>query len=287
MTIRTPPAWGFDTISAAISAIGQGAPDDVWRGDANRSAIPQVRRIGLDAIGRALALGWRDFSENRTDVLMVCMIYPIVGLLFGLLAAGSGLLQLLFPLVSGFALVGPFAAVGFYEMSRRRERGLQVTWLDGIGVLRSPAIGSVALLGSAILLLLALWLVVANLIYVATMGPEPPVSLTGLVAAVVNTNAGRTLALVGIATGAGFAAATLLLTVVAFPILLDRGIGVPAALQISLRVVATNPLPMLVWAVVVAALLALGSLPALIGLAVVLPVLGHATWYLYRETVAF
>ena len=286
MLIRTPPAWGIDTIRDALASIGSASPEAHFGPRGAAGTTPVVRRINMADLRQALARGIDDFSANRTDVVFLGVIYAVAGLLLAALAAGRGALHLIFPLASGFALIGPLAAIGLYEMSRRREAGRPVTWLDGLAVLRSPAIGQIALLGAALLLVLAAWLVVASLIYDATLGPQPPASLPAFAAAMTGTTAGLTMAALGVAAGAVFAAAVFTLTVVAFPLMLDRHVDVAVAVSTSLRVVAVNPGPMLAWAAIVAGGLVLGSLPLLVGLAVVLPVLGHATWHLYRAVVA-
>ncbi len=284
MTIRTPPAWGYDRLKDAFGAVGSAAPDEYW--GARRAGVPAVRRIGFDALGRALAAGAREFAANRSDVIFLCVIYPLAGLVFGAMAASGGLLHLLFPLASGFAIVGPFAAIGLYELSRRREAGRDVTWLDALGVIRSPGIGRMTLLGAMLMLILALWLVTAQAIYDLTLGPLPPDSIAGFARTLWATEAGHALVIAGTAAGAVFAAAAFLVSVVSFPVLLDRDVGLETAVTTSLRVVRANPGPMLGWAAIVTGGLVLGSLPLLVGLCVVLPVLGHATWHLYREVVA-
>ncbi len=286
MHIRMPPEWGFDKLRETFGAIGSAAPDDYWSNDAKWRVAPTVRRIGIADIRKALELGWRDFTNSRTDVLFLCFIYPLAGLLFAGLAAGNGMIQLVFPLASGFALIGPLAAVGLLEMSRRSEMGRHVSWLDTFAVLRSPAIGTLALLGVMLLLILALWLVTAEAIYNATLGPAAPVSLEAFARDLVGRPAGSILVVTGIVAGAIFAVVVFALSVVSFPVLLDRNVTLAEALQTSMTVVRLNPGPMLVWAAVVVGGLVLGSLPLLVGLAVTLPVLGHATWHLYRAVTA-
>ena len=132
MTIQSPPGWGWDQLRQAVQSIGSASPEEYWhttadRSGSDRSATPAVRRLGWADLTGALASGLDDFKANRTDVIFLCVIYPIVGLLLGRVASGYGLLPLLFPLASGFALVGPLAAVGLNEMSRRREQGETVS----------------------------------------------------------------------------------------------------------------------------------------------------------------
>jgi uncharacterized membrane protein len=286
MVIQSPPGWGWDQAAQAVNAIGSAKPEEYWDARARDGAAPRVRRIGLPDLTEALAAGFRDFAANRTDVMFLCIIYPAVGLLLGRVASGYGLLPLLFPLASGFALVGPLAAVGLNEMSRRRELGKEARWVDAFGVLRAPSIGSIALLGVLLVTLFVLWLVVAEAIYLLTLGPLPPSSPAAFSHDVLATSAGWTMVVVGMAVGFVFALIVLTISVVSFPLLLDRNVGIDTAVATSVRAVLANPGMMLLWGAIVAGLLVLGSLPLLVGLAVVMPVLGHATWHLYRRVVA-
>jgi len=158
-------------------------------------------------------------------------------------------------------------------------------WADAFGVARSPALGSIMALGLLLLALFVLWLGAAHIIWLMTLGPEPPVSLQAFAQDVVRTSAGRTMAIVGLAVGFVFALAVLMLSVVSFPLLLDRDVGLGTAIATSVEVVRANPGPMALWGLIIAAALALGSIPLLLGLAIVFPVLGHATWHLYRKVL--
>jgi uncharacterized membrane protein len=267
-----------------VQLIGSATPEDYWHNAAD-PATPTVRRIGIADLTGALASGLDDFTANRTDVIFLCVIYPIAGLVLGRVASGYGLLPLLFPLASGFALVGPLAAVGLNEMSRRREAGEAVSWVDAFGVLRAPSIGAIMLLGLLLVGIFLLWLVAAQVIYVVTLGPAPSVSVDAFLRQVLGTRAGWALIAVGVGVGFLFAVLVLTISVVSFPLLLDRNAGINMAVWTSVRVVAMNPGVMAVWGAIVVALLVIGSLPALVGLAVVMPVLGHATWHLYRRAV--
>jgi uncharacterized membrane protein len=287
MTIRTPPGWGWDQLTDAVQQIGSASPEEYWHSTADRSATPIVRRLSLADLAGALASGLDDFKANRTDVIFLCVIYPIAGLVLGRVASGYGLLPLLFPLASGFALVGPLAAVGLNEMSRRREQGDAVRWVDAFGALRAPSIGSIALLGLLLVGIFLLWLVAAQVIYVATLGPEAPVSVAAFARDVLGTKAGWALIVIGVGVGFLFAVLVLAISAVSFPLLLDCNVGIDTAVWTSARVVAMNPGVMAAWGAIVVALLVVGSLPALVGLAVVMPVLGHATWHLYRQAVAW
>jgi uncharacterized membrane protein len=232
-----------------------------------------------------LARGVEDFGAYRTDVIFICIIYPLAGLILARLAAGYDMLPLVFPLASGFALIGPVAAVGLYEMSRRREQGADITWADAFGVVKAPAFGAILVLGLVLLAIFLLWLAAAWVIYQVTLGPEPPASVGSFMRDVFTTGAGWTLIIVGNAVGFLFAVLVLTISVVSFPLLLDRDVGLYTAVATSILAVVTNPVPMAAWGLIVAGGLVLGSLPALLGLIFIMPVLGHATWHLYRRVV--
>ncbi len=283
--IRNPIEWGWDQLRFAGRAVGAGT-HAIHGDDGARLAVrPAVRRIGAADIRHALARGFDDFAACRTDVMFLCLIYPLVGLLLARLAFGHDMLPLIFPLASGFALLGPVAAMGLYEMSRRRERGQAVNWADAFAVVRSPAFASMVALGVVLLALFLAWLFAAWVIYAMTLGPQPPASVAAFARDVLTTEAGWTMIGVGMGVGFLFAVLVLAISVVSFPLLLDRDVGVAEAMRTSLRVVRANPGPMALWGIVVAGGLALGSIPLLLGLAIVVPVLGHATWHLYRRAV--
>jgi uncharacterized membrane protein len=285
MPIQTPPAWIWDQLNRAALAIGSASPEEYWHRPGTSRPDQAVRRICVADLRDALARGFDDFKANRTDVIFLCIVYPLLGLILGRAASGQGLVPLLFPLASGFALIGPFAAIGLNEMSRRRERGAEVGWMDAFGVLRAPSIGSIVLLGLLLVGLFLLWLAVADQIYRFTLGPKPPVSMMAFVLDVFTTGAGWAMIVAGVSAGFLFAVLALSISVVSFPLLLDRDVGLNVAVATSVRAVAANPGPMAVWGLIVAAGLLIGSVPLFLGLIVVMPVLGHATWHLYRKVV--
>jgi uncharacterized membrane protein len=283
--IQSPFEWGWNRSKVSVAEIGTSRPEEYWSRARGGAASPAIRRIGLADLRAALASGFDDFAANRTDVLVLCLLYPVIGLALARVASGYGLLPLLFPLAAGFTLIGPLAAIGLNEMSRRRERGGHVTWIDAFGVLRSPSLVAIVQLGALLLAIFALWLVVADALYNATLGPEPPVSISAFARDVLTTDAGWLLIRAGVGIGFLFAVAVLAISVVSFPLLLDRPASAATALRTSLGAVRANPGTMTVWGFIVAASLAIGSLPFFLGLTIVLPVLGHATWHLYRRVV--
>jgi uncharacterized membrane protein len=249
------------------------------------TADPVVRRIGPADLMDALAKGWSDFSAMPSHAVFLCVIYPIIGIVLAALTLGYALLPLLYPLAAGFALLGPFAALGLYELSRRREAGVDVSAMDALDVFYSPSIGAIAALGILLMVMFLIWVATAHAIYVANFGYAGPTSIGQFLHDVFATPAGWNLILIGNAVGFIFAVVVLMISVVSFPLLLDRDVGAAVAVLTSIRAVLANPMTMALWGLIVLALLSIGSLPLFLGLTVVLPVLGHATWHVYRKVV--
>jgi uncharacterized membrane protein len=244
-----------------------------------------VRKIGLSDLSDALRMGWEDFKAVPTHAVVLCVIYPVLGLVLFRLAVGYSVLPLLFPLAAGFTLIGPFAALGLYELSRRRERGEEAAAWHAMRVLRAPSFGAILEVGTLLLILFGIWIAAADAIYIATFGHAPAASIPDFARRVLTTPEGWSLIIVGCGVGFLFAVVALCVSVVSFPLMLDRHATAIDAIRTSLRAVRENPFAMAVWGLIVAVLLAIGSLPFFVGLAVVLPVLGHATWHLYRKLV--
>lgn len=250
------------------------------------AAVPVIRKIGFSDLHQALRFGWEDFKAVPSHAVILCVIYPILGLVLARAISGYAVVSLLFPLAAGFALLGPFAALGLYELSRRREQGEQASAWDAVDMLRSPSFGSMLGLGTLLLALFVTWVATAQAIYIAVFGYQGASGPSDFVQRVLTTPQGWWLIGVGCGVGFLFALVALCISVVSFPMMLDRQAGAGEAMVTSLRVVAKNPATIAAWGLIVAALLALGSLPFFLGLAVVIPLLGHATWHLYRKVVA-
>lgn len=244
-----------------------------------------IRQISPADLREVLTRGYADFMAMPSHLFFVGLIYPILGICLAAFAFGYDLLPLIYPLMTGFAIVGPLAAIGLYELSRRRELGQEPRWKDAAAVLRSPAIGSIAGLGAILLAIFVAWMVTAHVIYTALLGSVPAESYGGLIRTILTTPRGWALILVGNAVGGAFAVLAFVLTVISFPLMVDREVGVGEAVRTSVRAVKANPYTMVLWGAIVAGLLALGSIPLFVGLALVTPILGHATWHLYRRVV--
>jgi uncharacterized membrane protein len=254
-------------------------------GASEAPAHPVVRKITPADLKEALAKGFDDFWAMPSHLVFLGLIYPVVGVCLAALTFSNNALPLLYPLASGFALIGPFAGIGLYEISRRRELGLPVSWQDAFNVLKSPSIPSIIALGVLLLVIFLTWLTTARLLYQSIFGYEVPASFAQLVNQVLTTSEGMRLIVLGNIIGFVFAVAVLSISVISFPLLLDRDVGAAVAVFTSVKAVAMNPLTMALWGLIVAAALLIGSIPLFVGLAIVMPVLGHATWHLYRRVV--
>ena len=248
-------------------------------------AQPVVRTIGPGDVRDAIVKGIADFEAMPTHVIFLCLIYPFVMIVIARVYAGYDVLPLVFPFLTGYTLIGPLVAIGMYELSRRREQGLDTSRSHAFDVIRFASIGSIVALSALLMLIYIAWLGIAWAIYQLNFGGAAPESILEFVLQIVATPAGWTTIFVGCGIGFIFATVAFTLSVVSFPMLVDRDVGFVTAVQTSVRAVVANPITMGIWAFIVASGLLIGSLPFFVGLAVVLPVLGHATWHLYRKVV--
>ena len=240
----------------------------------DNAAAPIIRTIGLSDLREVLRLGWEDFKAVPSHAVILCVIYPVLGLALARTVLGYSVLPLLFPLAAGFALLGPFAALGLYELSRRRELGEEPSAWDALDVLRSPSFGAMLGLGTLLLALFVTWVATAQAIYVAVFGYRAAAGIPDFAARVLTTPQGWWLIIVGCGVGFLFALVALCVSVVSFPLMLDRHAGGADAMVTSLRAVARNPVPMAAWGLIVALLLVAGSVPLFLG-----PRRGHpAAW---------
>jgi len=246
---------------------------------------PIIRKIGFADLKDAAAKGIEDFWVMPTHVIFLAIIYPIVGLILARMTFGYDVMPLLFPLAAGLALIGPFAAIGLYELSRQREKGVDVSWKHAFGVLRCPSLDAIAALGMVLMIVFLIWLTTAQWLYQSLFGYGSPESIGQFLSDILTTSEGWILIIAGNGIGFLFAVLVLTISVVSFPLLLDRDVGAMVAMHTSVRAVLRNPLMMAAWGLFVAVTLVIGSLAFFVGLALVLPVLAHSTWHLYRKVV--
>ncbi|MBX4954446.1 DUF2189 domain-containing protein [Rhizobium lentis] len=258
----------------------------VMTGASESFARPVVNRISIADVFDALKRGFEDFREKPSHYVFLCLMYPIAGIFLTLWTSGANLLPMVFPLMSGFVLIGPIAAIGLYEISRRREEGLDTSWRHALEVRHSPALPSIVAVGLMLFALFVVWLVTAQTLYTNLLGEVFPRTMTDFTRQVFGTAQGLQLIIWGNLIGFGFALVVLAISVITFPFLLDRDVGAVAAVVTSIRATVINPVPVLLWGLIVAALLVIGTIPVFAGLALVIPILGHATWHLYRKLVA-
>ncbi len=257
----------------------------VIAGGAEVPVFPVVRKISFADLGQALAKGFDDFRAMPSHLVFLAVVYIVIGVFLYPSTSGQNALPLLFPILAGYALIGPFAAIGLYEVSRRREEGRPHSWGYAFDVLRSPALPSILAVGFTLMVIFLLWLASAQALYQTLFGVWAPHSYGQFFNELLHTQAGHTLVALGVAVGLVYAAVAFCIGVVSFPLLLDRDVGAAVAILTSVKAVWANPVVMAGWALLVAVALFLGVAALLVGLAIVTPILGHATWHLYRRVI--
>jgi uncharacterized membrane protein len=255
-------------------------------GASRNPTLPVVRQITRSDLSQSLKLGIDDFFAMPSHAIFLCVIYPLVCTALIATTFNHPLLPLIFPVAAALGLLGPLVATGLYELSRRRESGLETFWGHSLNVLRSPSLGAIIALGFLLMAIFLIWLSVAWGIYIANFGNASPAAIDQFVDEVFATSAGWTVIIASTSAGFVFAALAFTISAISLPLLLDCHVGVAAALLTSIRVVAANPSTMALWGCIVAFLLVIGSIPFFLCLAVVMPVIGHATWHLYRRAVS-
>lgn len=269
-----------------MSTLGSGTMDSPMESSGVRHQVhPIIRKVTSQDLSWAIAEGWRDFREKRGDLIFVGLIYPLIGLLTAMIFLDDQMVPLFFPIVAGLSILGPAVASGFYELAKRREQGEAAGWSHFLDPIKGRNRDQIAILTLGLGALFVLWLACAWAIYGATLGQLHPVGASAFLHDLFTTREGVLMIVLGNAAGALFAIATLVLSVVSFPMMVDRPVAAGTAIMTSIRAVRANPAALAQWGLRIVLLLALGTVPAFIGLAVVLPVLGYATWHLYTKLV--
>ena len=245
----------------------------------------EIREIGVKDLLQSLRAGYDDFNAKPTFGAFLFIIYPLFALMITLFQVGENLLYLAFPAVAGLALLGPVASVCLFEMSRRREHGLEVSWGSAFEFIHTSSYAPILALSILMMLLYSAWIFMAQFIYLGLFSGTSFASVSEFLMEIVTTKRGGALIVYGNAVGFIFAFAALSISVVGFPLLLDKPTSTATAIGISIRAVNTNTLVMLLWGLIVVTLLAASAILFLVGLAAMLPILGHATWHLYRKLV--
>lgn len=247
--------------------------------------LPDIRKIGTADLNWALAEGWKDFRAKRGDLIFAGLLYPIICLTAIYVTVNDPLLPLLFPLVAGLSIAGPAVASGFYELARRREEHLDASWWHFLDPLQGRSRVPLAVLTIGLAGLFVGWLIAAYLIYVLVFTGLEPIHVSDIAGRLFTTREGWALILIGNLVGLGFAIVTLVTSAMSFPMVVDKPVDALTAVRTSVKAARENSGAMMGWGMRIAGLLALGTMPAGIGLAVVLPWLGYATWHLYTRVV--
>jgi uncharacterized membrane protein len=263
------------------------ATNTIARGGASRKPTQiRVRKISHEDLSYSLRRGLDDFLTFRGDIVFAGVVYTIIGLTAVVMTTSSPLMPFFVPVVAGVGLLGPVAAVGFYELARRREAGQQdVHWFNFLEVRKRPSADEIGIVAGMLLLIFFLWLLAAGALYAALFGWATPESVPDFLATIFTTPRGWALIIAGAVVGTVFGWIVLALSVVSLPMLVDSNISAPEAVSASWRAAHANKGEMIRWGIIVGALLVLGSIPLFVGLAFVLPWLGYATWHLYTRLI--
>ncbi|MDA1370563.1 MAG: DUF2189 domain-containing protein [Proteobacteria bacterium] len=245
----------------------------------------QINRIGLRDLWQSLREGYDDYGAKPSSIALLILFYFLFALVFSLFAFGQEMRYLVFPMVAGFNLIGPIVAIAFFEMSRRREKGLDMNWRSSFRFIHTHSFAPILALSFLMMVLYVSWVYMAELIYFGLFGENPPSSMADFINQVLTTRRGGALIAYGNFVGFLFAFAAMALSVVAFPLALDKPVTAMTAITVSIKAFSLNVYVLAVWGIVVVVFIALGAALFLIGLAVALPILGHATWHLYRKIV--
>jgi uncharacterized membrane protein len=246
---------------------------------------PVVRKVAAGDIAEALIRGLRDFQAYPLYGLVLGGLYAAGGTIIVLCLTAFGMVYFAYPLAAGFALIGPFVAIGLYEISRRRESGEKISVAAIWSAVRGRSeIGWMAFVS---LFFFVVWMYQVRLLIALLLGLNASFSsLREFVTVVLTTDEGRLFLLIGNFEGAVLSLILFALTVVSFPLLLERDVDFVTAMVTSVRAVVASPGPMIGWAALIVVLLIVSVIPWFLGLLVTLPVLGHTTWHLYRRIVA-
>ncbi len=254
--------------------------------DQTASRAYRVQSMSVNDVFDAVAKGWEDFKAKPSHYFFVATMLPIIGVFAWILVIQQRSWPLIFPLLAGLSLIGPSAALVFYALSRQREAGQTPSWVRAFSQIPTDSIISILTLTGVLVVIFGIWIHAAQTIYDSTLGPDIEPSLLVFLGQVFTTPEGLELLVKGNLAGFALALIVLMVSAVSFPMVLDRRAGPMAAMIASIRVFFRNPVTMLVWGAVIGISLAAGTALALVGLAVVLPVLGHASWHIYRKTIA-
>lgn len=261
------------------------ATNTMARETPRRTEIP-VRKINDDDLRGSLRQGLDDFMTFRGDIIFAGLVYTVIGIAAVVMTTSKPLMPFFLPVVAGVALLGPVAAVGFYELAERREDGERdLHWFNFLDVRKRATVDDMGIVAGLLLAIFFAWLLVAGALYAVLFGWTTPASVGGFLAMVFTTARGWALIVAGGVIGAIFGWIVLSLSVVSLPMLVDCNVSAADAVSASWRAAHANKGEMIRWGITVLVLLVLGSIPLFVGLAFVLPWLGYSTWHLYTRLI--
>jgi uncharacterized membrane protein len=275
------PALGSDSLTGRMPMVAIHAAPSAELA----TAVIPVRTLRPRDLNLSLREGWNDFLAMRGDLIFVGMLYPLIGIVAAWVTKSSNLLPLFFPIAAGISLLGPMVAVGFYELARRSEAGLESDWSHFFDVRKRPSVDELGAVAALLISIFVLWVAVAGGLYLALWGTSAPDSIGAFLSRLFTTSEGWALIIIGNLVGACFAVLVLAISFVSLPMLVDCNIDARTAISTSIRAFRANKVMVIRWGITIGVLLLLGSIPVFIGLAVVLPWLGYATWHLYTHVV--
>jgi uncharacterized membrane protein len=262
------------------------ATNTIPRAAPRQAAEIPVRKISNEDLSASLRQGLDDFLTFRGDIVFAGLVYTVVGLAAVVMTTSMPLMPFFLPVVAGVGLLGPIAAVGFYELARRREAGeTDVHWFNFLDVRKRPSVDDMGIVAGLLLAIFFVWLLAAGALYALLFGWASPQSIGDFLAMVFTTPRGWALIIGGAVVGAIFGWVVVALSVASLPMLVDCDVSASDAVSASWRAAHANKREMIRWGLTVFGLLVLGSVPAFVGLAFVLPWLGYSTWHLYTKLV--
>jgi uncharacterized membrane protein len=261
------------------------ATNTIPRAAPRKAEIP-IRTITDDDLRGSLRQGLSDFMTFRGDIIFAGLVYTVIGIAAVVMSTSRPLMPFFLPVVAGVGLLGPIAAVGFYELAERREDGdRDLHWFNFLDVRKRATVDDMGIVAGLLLAIFFAWLLVAGALYAVLFGWAAPASVGDFLAMVFTTGRGWALIVAGGVIGAIFGWFVLALSVVSLPMLVDCNVSAADAVSASWRAAHANKGEMIRWGVTVLVLLVLGSIPLFVGLAFVLPWLGYSTWHLYTRLI--
>lgn len=249
--------------------------------DTPREGLPEIGTVTVPMLAEALRRGWSDMKRAPLYGLFFAAVYVVLGLVLALITWVTGQSYWLVFAAVGFPLVGPFAAVGLYDVSRRLDQGRPLVLSEILSVVVRQSRRQLPSICAIIIMVFLFWFFLAHMIFALFLGLSKMTNISSSYEVFLTPN-GLMMLAVGTVVGGIFALLLYMITVIALPLLLDREVDFVTAMITSVQTVLNNPAVMLIWAALIAGLTFVAMVPWFLGLFLTLPLLGHATWHLYR-----